>query len=130
MWTTLLAFLVNSCQQAGLVTGKGRGLDGHHAACGTRPQPVELLAAQATSFGLQGHNVRGLQTFGALLDGKLDALSFIQRFETLRLDGCIVDEHVVGALSRDKAVALGTIEPFHGSDFTFTLTHGLAFFLS
>ena len=55
--------------------------------------------------GLQGHDVGGLQTFGTSLDGELDALPFIQVLVALTLDGGVVDEHVLGALSRDKAIA-------------------------
>jgi hypothetical protein len=85
---------------------------------------IQILTHILFSFsGLQGHDVGGLQALGALLDCELDALPFSEVFS---LNGCVVDEHVLRTLARDKAIAPGTVEPFHGSDFT--ITHVLYFF--
>jgi hypothetical protein len=70
-----------------------------------------------STFCLLGHNVDGLQTFGALLDRKLDALSLVQISETLHHDGRMVNKHILGTLSRDEAIAFGAVEPLHDSDF-------------
>jgi len=37
-----------------------------------------------------------------------------------------MDKHIVATFARDKAIAFGTIEPFHGSDFT--ITHSFSSF--
>ena len=78
-------------------------------------------------FTLQPYDVDGLQTLGALLDGKLDALFFLQVLKTFSADTGVVDEHVLPAFTRDKAVALLIAEPLDGS--CLSITHCLVSFL-
>jgi hypothetical protein len=68
-----------------------------------------------------------LQALGALFDRELDALSFVQALVTLTADASVVDEDVVGALSRYETIAFCIAEPLDGSGFA--LAHCLISFL-
>src|SRR3990170_2625067 len=57
-------------------------------------------------------DVAGLQTLGALFDGELDLLAFLQVLETIALNGREVDKDIIAAFASEEAVALGPIEPF------------------
>ena len=82
----------------------------------------QLLAAPFTVMKLlQTLNVGGLQALRAFFNGELHCLTFLQRTETVRLDGRKMDEYVFTALTADKAVTLCVIEPLHCS-----LFHGVA----
>ena len=70
---------------------------------------------------LLGNNVHGLQTFGALLDGELHLLAFLQAAETFTLDSGEVDENVRAAFASDEAVTFTIVEPFDRADDTFSL---------
>src|SRR6266516_4813139 len=56
-----------------------------------------------------------LGTLGTLSDLELDALSLVQRAVAVRLDGRVVDEHVLAAVPGDEAVALLVVEPLLGA---------------
>jgi hypothetical protein len=64
-------------------------------------------------------NVAGLGPLGAGLDVELNALAFIKVLETIALDGGEVDENIRATFARDKAKALGSIEPLDGTCDTF-----------
>ena len=63
-----------------------------------------------------GH-VGRLRAFGALRDLELNGLSLLQGFKAFRLDRGVMHEHVRTGLPGDEAVALGVVEPLHGSLF-------------
>jgi hypothetical protein len=60
---------------------------------------------------LDNDDVAGLKTLGALFDGELDPLAFLQVLETLALDGREVDEDIFAAFASEEAIALRSIEP-------------------
>jgi hypothetical protein len=64
--------------------------------------------------------VDSLQPFGPALNRELDTLVLLQRTEPVTLDSGKVNEHVIPATTRDKAVSLGVAEPFNGSSFSFS----------
>jgi hypothetical protein len=57
-------------------------------------------------------DVAGLKTLGALFDGELDLLAFLQVLEAFALDRREVDKDIIAAFASEKAIALGPIEPF------------------
>ena len=62
-------------------------------------------------IGLDGFDVGGLQTLGALLDRKLNMLAFFQIAEAFTLDGREMDENVRTTIAGDETVPLACIEP-------------------
>ena len=66
--------------------------------------------------GLLGYNVRCARALGALLDVEGNGLPFGQGVESITLDGCVVDEDVLGSIGRsDKAKAFFVTEPLNCS---------------
>src|SRR5690606_17240990 len=63
-------------------------------------------------------NVFGLQAFLALDDGEFHLLSLGQGAVSLATNGTVVDKHISAALTLNEAIALGIVEPLHGSHFT------------
>jgi hypothetical protein len=68
---------------------------------------------------LDNSYVRSLRAFLALDDVELDPLALLKRAESLLLDGGVVDENVLSAVSRNEAITLCVIEPLYGSRFFF-----------
>src|SRR5437773_1771368 len=64
---------------------------------------------------LRLRDVSGLWTFLPLDNLELDAIAFRERLEAASLNGAEVDKDIWPSLSRDEAVALGVIEPLHGT---------------
>ena len=67
---------------------------------------------------LRSFEVRRRHFAGALVFGffERDLLAFVEAAEASGFDGAHVYEHVIAAVVRlDKAVALGAVEPLHGS---------------
>jgi hypothetical protein len=67
---------------------------------------------------LQDYDVSSLQTLGALLDGELHLLAFLQVLESIAADGGEVDEDIRTAFALDEPEALGSVEPFNRTDYT------------
>jgi len=57
----------------------------------------------------------GLETLRSLSHFELDLLAFLERAEALGLDGSVMDENVLGTVTRDKAITLAVVEPLDGS---------------
>src|SRR5207247_9107417 len=73
------------------------------------PQPPGSRAGGRNSGGL---DVRGLLSLGSLGDFEAHLLAFLQRFETVHLNGREMREQVLAAVfRRDEAVTLRVIEP-------------------
>ena len=70
-----------------------------------RPQPSEL----------ERTNVLSLFALLATADVELDALTLLERFEALALDGREVYEHVIALLTGDEAITLLLIEELHSA---------------
>ncbi len=66
---------------------------------------------------LESLNVLCLPALGAFDDIELDALAFLERTESVRLDGGVMDEYVVAILTADESEALGIVKPLHCSLF-------------
>ncbi len=64
------------------------------------------------------HHIGGLQTLGAILDGKLHFLLGLQLAVAIGLNGGEMHEYILAAIATNKAVALGRIEPLDGSNKT------------
>ena len=64
-------------------------------------------------------NVGGLQALGALFDFELDSLTLFQAAEAIGLNSGEVDEDIIAALIRNKAVAFAAVEPFDCAGDTF-----------
>ena len=60
------------------------------------------------------HRLQALVAFG---NREYDTLALAERAVALALDRAEVDENIIAVFARDKAEALGGIEPFHGPDF-------------
>jgi hypothetical protein len=88
------------------------------------------VIAKAPSFAFSlveiGY-VGSLQSLGALLDSKLDALAFYERAESIGLDGAVMDKDVFATITGNEAVALRVTEPLDSSNYT--VTHGRYFLL-
>src|SRR3954468_2679838 len=81
----------------------------------TRGVVRRLAAEREASRSPDLAHVRGLRPLGALLEFEFHLLAFRQAPEPLRLDGGVVDEHVLAAVvRRDESEALRIIEPLHG----------------
>jgi hypothetical protein len=57
--------------------------------------------------------VLGLRTFWAIGDTEFYVLAFFQRSVASSLDGTIMHKNIRPAVSFNKAIALGSIEPFY-----------------
>ena len=68
---------------------------------------------------LHGDDVGCLKTFGALLDGELHLLAFLERAVTVRCDRRVVDEDVRAIRLGQETVALAPVEPFDCADNSF-----------
>jgi hypothetical protein len=75
---------------------------------------------------LEGLDVRGLQTLGALGDFEFNRLAIIQRLVAISHDRGEMDENVLSTLALDESKALAGIEPLHCSLF---FTHCIYSFL-
>ena len=60
-------------------------------------------------------DVLGFQTFGAFDNLKLDGFPFIQSFETLSLNGGVMNEHILAGFLGNETKSLFVVEPL---DFT------------
>lgn len=65
--------------------------------------------------GLLGDYVFRLRAFLTLCHFHRDLLAFFQRFETLHLNGCVVNEYVLTTFAFDKAKSFIVVEPLYGS---------------
>jgi hypothetical protein len=78
-----------------------------------------MLSHQALFCDLaQNCDVRGLRSFGTLLNNEFNLLAFGQIFETVALNGREMDEHIRSAFALDEAEALVTIEPLYCTSYT------------
>jgi hypothetical protein len=59
--------------------------------------------------------VRRLKALGAFFDGELYLLTFLQIFETFRLDCAIVDKDVGFTRALDKTISFACVEPLDGA---------------
>ena len=66
-------------------------------------------------------NVLSLPALGALGDVELNALAFLKRTETVRLDGSVMDEDVLAVFAAQKSKTLGVVKPFDCSLFHIVL---------
>jgi hypothetical protein len=57
------------------------------------------------------HYVCGLWSLWAVFDCEFNLVAFRQGLEAIRLNRGKVDKHVFAAIARDKAIALGIVEP-------------------
>jgi hypothetical protein len=65
---------------------------------------------------LQSYYVSSSRAFLALLDGELNALTFVQGFETRGLDGGEVNEHIFAAINRgDETKTFLGVEELNGT---------------
>src|SRR5690606_3385069 len=63
------------------------------------------------------HDVGRLRALRALHDVEADALAFLQRAESLGVDGGVVHDHIRAAiLGSDETATLGVVEPLHGAE--------------
>jgi hypothetical protein len=62
---------------------------------------------------LENANVLGLQALRSLDNVEFNGLAFLQRTETVRLDGGEVDENVLTALTADETKTLSVVEPLN-----------------
>src|SRR5207249_1149070 len=76
---------------------------------------TETWVAASRAKVLYLADVRSLQPFRTAGDFELDLITFGEALEALRLDGRVVDEHVLAALLRDEAETLRVVEPLHPS---------------
>ena len=56
-------------------------------------------------------DVAGLRALGTVNDLELHGLAFLERAETVALNGRVVDEDVTASVSFDEPVSLGVVEP-------------------
>jgi hypothetical protein len=66
---------------------------------------------------LDGLDVLCLPALGAFGDVKLNALTFLKRAETARLDGGVVNEYILTIFAAQKSKTLGVIKPLNCSLF-------------
>src|SRR5438067_13913739 len=85
-------------------------------ALGTRSGPDGPASCPRQYQSGELADVLRLQPLGALDHLELHLLAFRQGAEAFGLDGRVMAEHVLAAsILRDEAVALGVVEPLHGS---------------
>ena len=61
-------------------------------------------------------NVLRSRAFFPVHNFELDALTLFQALVARTLNGAVMDEHVLGALTRDEPIALCVVEPLDGSN--------------
>src|SRR5208283_4234781 len=69
------------------------------------------LPPSVLAVDLENLNVLCLPALGPTLDVEAHCLAFLQRTETVRLDGREVHEYVFAILTRNKAKSLGIVKP-------------------
>ena len=79
-------------------------------------QPEAALLACATEV-LEDLNALGLETLGSTDDVEGDLLAFLQRTEAVCLDGGVMNENVLTALTADESKTLGVVEPLNNALF-------------
>lgn len=72
-------------------------------------------------LGLQSDNVLSLEALIAVDHGELHLLALFQITEAIATDRAEVYEDIISTVARDKAKALGAIEPLNGS--LFSISH-------
>jgi hypothetical protein len=82
-------------------------------------RPSFVDSEQIAQANLDNLNVLSLPALGALGDVELNALAFLKRTETVRLDGSVMDEDVLAVFAAQKSKSLGVVKPldcalFHG----------------
>src|SRR5262249_23098236 len=92
----------------------------------TERRPARVAFRTVKNFRLQSLNVLGLPALGSLYDVELHGLAFLQRTESVRLDGGEMHEYILAVLAADEAVALRVVEPLHGT--LFHVKHTSLFF--
>src|SRR5712691_3601095 len=70
------------------------------------------LPAVSQDKGLDLGDVACLRALGAVDDLELHCLAFLERSETVALNGRVVHEDVTTSVALDEPVALGVVEPF------------------
>ena len=65
-----------------------------------------FLQYQIRKSGLENCDVAGLKTFGAAFNVEFNFLTFLQRAETIRLDGGVMDKNVFTFRLGKEAIAL------------------------
>lgn len=90
-------------------------LGGFFNSC-RRSSQQALASVKASLLELQTNYVGSSRAFLALLDGELNALTFVQSFEAGGLDCREVYEHVFAAVSRgDETKTFLGVEEFNGT---------------
>src|SRR5260221_2880745 len=56
-------------------------------------------------------DVAGLRALGTVNDLELDCLAFLERAETIALNGRVVHEDVTASVALDEPITLGVVEP-------------------
>jgi hypothetical protein len=75
-----------------------------------------LASTNTSELELQNDYVDRRRAFLALLDGELNALTFVQGLKAGGLDSGEVYEHILAAISRgDKTKAFLSVEEFYGA---------------
>lgn len=87
---------------------------------GLRPASSQVTRTRAQSIVLELHHVLGLQPLGAFRYREPHSLAFGERFESLRLNGRVVNENVVPGRALDKTVTLRVVKPLYCTLFFFT----------
>jgi hypothetical protein len=88
-------------------------------ACRKSPVSLNIIVVVVRS---DFAHVSGGRTFGALLDGEFDFITFAQAPEALSLNCGLVDKYVLAAFDGEKAKALAVVKPLDGAGDTL-LTH-------
>jgi hypothetical protein len=92
------------------------------AAAGAGSFLVIFLAVETLFSGSQPlkeelrsdfHHFRGLQSFGAFIDGELNCLTLVERLVALFLNRAVVDEYVGSRIGLDESIALLIVKPLH-----------------
>src|SRR5882762_11059670 len=69
--------------------------------------------AQTKALRLDSANVLSLPAFGALDDVEFNALAFLERTETVCLDGCVMHEYILAVVAAKEAESLCVVEPLN-----------------
>ena len=81
-------------------------------------RPGEIVAKQILRcLNLSDLDVFGLPALWSFHHVKLDRLTFLERPESVALNGRVMDEDVFAVGAADKSEALGIVEPFYSSLF-------------
>ena len=71
----------------------------------------ELGEPPALGQGLDLGDVAGLRALGTINDLELYCLTFLERPESVALNGGVVDEDITASIALDEPVAFGVVEP-------------------